>query len=129
MGRTRISPKVVHAVKEAIDLLIKDHRLTVKEEFLWPKDLLEVTVRVPVLGIPESNRPPEQIPPEEIESAMKTIVQYALSIKAESLIVETGRVFGFAHPSEKTKKRIRDVYNRIVRERKLVSTDGMVTVP
>ena len=126
---TRTSPKVVHAVKEALDLLIKDHRLTVKEEFLWSKDLLEVTLRVPVLGVPESNRPPEQIPPEEIETAMKIIAQYALSISAESLIAETGRIFGFIHPSEKTKKRIRDVYNKIVRERKLISTDGMVTVP
>ena len=86
-------------------------------------------MRVPVRGVPESNRPPEQIPPEEIETAMKIIAQYALSISAESLIAETGRIFGFTHPSEKTKTRIRNVYNKIVRERKLISTDGIVTLP
>jgi hypothetical protein len=126
---TRTSPKIVHAVKEALDLLIKDHRLTVKEEFLWPNELLEVTVRVPVPGMPESNRPPEQIPPEEIENAMRLIAQYALSISAESLIAETGRVFGFTHPSEKTRARIRDVYTKMLRERKLVSNEGVVTIP
>jgi hypothetical protein len=61
----RLGLKVTHAVQEALDMLIKDHRLTVKGEFLWPNDLLYVPVRVPVAGLPESFRPVEQIPPEE----------------------------------------------------------------
>ena len=127
-GVRRSGPKVVHAVREALNMLIKDHRLTVKGEFLWPNDLVEVPVRVPVAAIPESARLPEHIPPEEIENAMKLVAQYALSISAESLIAETGRVFGFTHSSEKTRARIRDIYNKMVRERKLLSTDGTVTV-
>ena len=125
----RIGPKVTNAMHEALDMLVKDHRVTVKGEFLWPNDVVDVLVRVPVPGIPESERPPEHVPPEEIENAMKLIAQYALSISAESLVAETARVFGFTHVGEKTKERIRDVYNKMLRERKLVSTDGKITVP
>ena len=125
----RTGPKVVHAAREALDLLIKDHRLTVKGGFLWPNDLVEIPVRVPVPGVPESTRLPEHIPPEEIENAMRQIAQYALSLSAESLIAETARVFGFPHAGEKVKARIRDVYEKMVRERKLISNNGVVTVP
>jgi hypothetical protein len=123
----RLGPKITHAVKEALDMLIKDHRLTVKDAFLWPNDLVDIPVRVPVPGIPESLRPAEQISPEEIENAMKLVAQYALSISEESLIAETARIFGFTHPSEKTRIAIRSVYSKMIRERKLISTNGTVT--
>jgi len=127
-GVRRTGPKVVHAVREALDLLIKDHRLTVKGDFLWPNELIEVPVRIPAPGTPESTRLPAHIPPEEIENAMRLIAQYALSLSAESLIAETARVYGFTHPGEKTKTRIRDVYEKMIRERKLISNNGVVTV-
>ena len=85
-------------------------------------------VRIPIPGTAESTRLPEHIPPEEIESAMRLIAKYALSLSAESLIAETARVFGFTHPGEKTKGKIRDVYEKMIRERKLISNNGVVTV-
>ena len=128
-GVKRTGPKVIHAVREALNLLIKDHRLIVRGEFLWLNDLVEVQVRVPVPGIPESIRLPSHIPPEEIENAMRLIVQYALSISAESLITETGRVFGFSHGGEKTRRRFQEISEKMVRERKLILTNNVVTVP
>lgn len=125
----RISSKIVHALQEALDMLIKDHRLAAKGEFLWPNDLVEVPVRVPVPGMPESMRLPEQIPPEEIENAIRLIVQYALGITVESLVAETARIFGFAHAGERVKTRIRNVYEKMIRERKLVKNNGIVTLP
>ena len=59
---------------------------------------------------------------------MKLITQYALSISAESLIVETAKVFGFSHAGEKTKERISEIYSKMLRERKLVNTKGTVKV-
>jgi hypothetical protein len=128
-GLKRAGPRAANAVKEALNLLIKDHRLTVKGEFLWPNDLPEAQARVPVPGIPETMRAPEHIPPEEIENAMRLITQYALSISSESLVTETARVFGFLHASEKTRETIRKVYNRLLRERKLTSANDVVTIP
>ncbi|HEX9262006.1 MAG TPA: DUF3320 domain-containing protein, partial [Candidatus Bathyarchaeia archaeon] len=128
-GVQRIGQKVIHAAREALDLLIKDHRLAVKDDFLWPNNLLEISVRVPVASIPESARISEHVPPEELEKAMQLIAQYALSISVESLIAETARVFGFAHLGERTKTRIKHILEQLVRKRKLASKNGVITVP
>jgi hypothetical protein len=125
----RIGPKVTSAMREALDMLLKDQRLTVKGDFLWPNDLIDVPVRVPVLVVAESQRPPEHVPPEEIENAMKLITQYALSISPESLIAETAHIFGFTHVTEKTKERLREVYNKMLRERKLINSNDAVILP
>jgi len=127
-GLKRRSPRIIQAVREALNLLILNRKVIVKGSFLWPPELQDVQARTPVLGVPESKRKLEHIPPEEIENAMKTIVQYALGISAESLIVETAKVFGFNHAGEKSRKRFSDVYKRLLWEKKLICTDDLVTV-
>jgi len=95
-GLKRAGVKVNTAAKVALDTLIKDKRVVLKGKFLWPPDKMEIPIRTPAVGIPESTRPPEYIPPEEIENAMKTITQYAVGISPESLINETAKVFGWS---------------------------------
>ncbi|MBN1244312.1 DUF3320 domain-containing protein [Candidatus Bathyarchaeota archaeon] len=127
-GLKRKNPKIVHAVREALNLLIVKEKVIVKGNFLWPPELQEVQARAPVSGVPESKRKPEHIPPEEIENAMKAIAQYALGISAESLIAETAKVFGFNHTGEKSRKRFSDIYKRLLWEKKLICDNDLVTV-
>jgi hypothetical protein len=124
----RKSRKIVHAVREALNLLLVNQKVIVKGSFLWPPGLKEVQARTPVAGVPESKRRPEYIPPEEIENAMITIAQYALSISAESLIAETAKIFGFSRVGEKSRKRFSDIYKRLLWEKKLVCKNDLVTV-
>jgi hypothetical protein len=128
-GLKRAGPKVAQAVREALAPLLQNRRVTVKGGFLWPAELEDVPVRVPVAGVPESKRPPEQIPPEEIEKAMILITKYALGISVESLIVETARVFGFNRTGENIRDRIYEIYKRLLWERKLICTNDVVTLP
>ena len=115
-------------MREALNYLILNQKVTVKGSFLWPPELQDVSARVPDPEVPESKRDPEHIPPEEIEKAMKQIAQYALGISAESLITETAKVFGFNQAGEKSRKRFSDVYKRLLWEKKLVCTNDVVTV-
>jgi hypothetical protein len=124
----RKSRKIVHAVREALNLLLVNQKVLMKGSFLWPPRLKEAQARMPVTGVPESKRRPEHIPPEEIENAMITIAQYALSISAESLIAETTKVFGFSRAGEKSRKRFSDIYKRLLWEKKLVCNNDTVTV-
>ena len=124
----RKSPKIVRAVREALNLLLVNQKVLVKGSFLWSPELKEVQARTPVAGVPESKRIPEHIPPEEIENAMETIAQYALSISAESLIAETAKVFGFSRVGEKSRKRFSDVYKRLLWEKKLVCNNDLITL-
>jgi hypothetical protein len=127
-GLKRRSPKVVQAMREALNLLLLKRRVIVKGSFLWSPELQDVPVRTPVSGVPESKRKLEHIPPEEIENAMKAIAQYALSISAESLIAETAKVFGFSRAGEKSRQRFSDIYKRLLWEKKLVCENDLVTV-
>jgi hypothetical protein len=127
-GLKRKNANIVHAVREALNILTANERVIEKGNFLWPPELQDASVRVPVPGVPESKRKPEYIPPEEIENAMKTIAQYALGISAESLIAETAKVFGFNQVGEKSRKRFSDMYKRLLWEKKLVCDNDLVTV-
>ncbi len=98
-----------------------------KGKFLWSPSPIEVPVRVPVPGVPESIRPPEYIPPEEIDNAMKLITQYAVEISPETLINETAKVFGFDRAGEKIKQHFTESFKRMLREKKLVFTNNVVT--
>ena len=129
-GLKRTSPKVTQAVREAMEPLIREHKITVRNgDFLWPVDLVDVPVRLPVANAPESKRQPEHIPPEEIENAMKQIAQYSLGIGSEALITETAKVFGFTHSGEKIKEIMNASYQKLIRERKLINTNDIVTAP
>ena len=128
-GIKQITPKINHAVKESLNNLLRQQKVTIKGSFLWPAGLKETPIRVPMQGVPESKRKPQYITPEEIESAMKQVAQYALGISDEALISETAKVFGMSHATEEAKTVFSEVLKRLIRERKLVcSEDGVVTV-
>ncbi len=128
-GIKHTTPKITHAVKEALNNLIREQKVVIKGSFLWPPELKETPIRVPMQGVPESKRKPEYIPPEEVESAMKLVAQYALGISDDSLIAETAKVFGINHSGDDAKLLFSEMLKRLVRERKLIcKDDGVVSV-
>jgi hypothetical protein len=127
-GVKRVTPKVSHAVQEALNTLIRDQKVVMKGSFLWPPMLKDVQIRVPVEGVPETKRALEYIAPEEVEAAMKLIAQYALGISDESLIAETAKVFGLNHSTDKSKEYFNEILKRLIRERKLAIKDNVVTL-
>ena len=127
-GIKQVTPKIAHAVKEALNNLIREQKVVIKGSFLWPTGLKETPIRVPMQGVPESKRKPDYIAPEEVESAMMLVAQYALGISDDSLIAETAKVFGINHSGDEAKAVFSEVLKRLVRERKLVcKDDGVVT--
>ncbi len=126
-GIKQVTPQINHAVKEALSNLLREQKVVLKGSFLWPPTLKETPIRVPVQGIPESKRKAEYITPEEAEAAMKLVTQYALSISQDSLIAETAKVFGLNHSAEGAKEVFTEILKRLVRDRKLVLKDDVVS--
>jgi hypothetical protein len=127
-GLKKINPKISHAVKESLNSLLLEKKVDLKGSFLWPVGLKETPIRVPIRGIPESKRKPQYISPEEIESAMIIIAQYALGISEESLISESARVFDVSH-SKGVRQVFLEVLKRLIRERKIIcKDDGVISV-
>ena len=127
-GIKKVTPKISHAVKEALNNLIREQKVAIKGSFLWPTGLKQTQIRVPIQGLPESKRKPCYIAPEEVESAMMLVAQYALGISKDSLVSETAKVFGINRSGEEAAAVFSEVLKRLVRERKLVcNSDGVVT--
>jgi len=128
-GLNRIGPKAVNAVKDAANLSQRKVLLEIRGSFLWPPQVKQVPVRVPVEGVPESRRRIEWIPPEEIEGALKEIVRRTLGIGVESLIAETARLFGFSRRGSRVKARIVEAYEKLLRDGEILSVNGRVSLP
>ncbi|MGO8807421.1 MAG: DUF3320 domain-containing protein [Candidatus Bathyarchaeia archaeon] len=126
-GTKQVTPQIRHAVKGALNNLLREQKVVLKGSFLWSPTLKETPIRVPVQGIPETKRKPEYIAPEEVEAAMLLVTRYALGISRESLIWETAKVFGLNHSAEGTEEVFSEILKRLVRDRKLVLKDDVVT--
>lgn len=127
-GIKQITPQITHAIKESLTNLLREQKVVIKGSFLWPPELKTMPVRVPVQGIPETMRKPEYISPEEIDSAMILVAQYALSISDDSLIAETAKVFGLTRLSDASKKVFSEALKRLLREKILVSNGDVIAV-
>ncbi len=127
-GIKQVTPQIKHAVRAALNNLIREQKVVIKGSFLWPVGLKETPTRIPVQGIPESRRKAEYIPPEEVEIAMKFVVQYALGIRQESLVAETAKLFGLNHSGADAKEVFGEILKRLLRDRKLVLKDDVVSV-
>jgi superfamily I DNA and/or RNA helicase/very-short-patch-repair endonuclease len=127
LGVKQVTSQITHAVKEALNNLLREQKVVIKGSFLWPPELKQTPIRVPIQGIPESKRKPEYIAPEEVESAMQLVAQYALGISEDSLIAETAKVFGLNHSGQDAKVVFSEILKRLIRDRKLVCKDDVVT--
>jgi len=124
----RLGPKIISAVTEALDLLLDDEKIIFKENFLWPKKPVDIVVRVPVSDNPLTKRKPEHIPSEEIEKAIKLVVQYAIGISPESLVIEISKIFGFNSKTEKIKMIITRIYREMLSSGTICCKKNVVTL-
>jgi len=124
----RSGHRIVSAVREALDLLLDDEKIIVRENFLWPKTPTNIMVRIPISDIHNTKRKPEHIPPEEITKAIRLVVQYAIGISPESLIIETTRIFGFNPKTEKIRMKISKVYREMLSSGIIYCKNNVVTL-
>ena len=95
-------------------------------DFLWPKDVKGVDVRVPLKGVKDSFRPIRHIPPEEIRQAMLMVARHSIGLSAESLIDETARLLGFKRIGSNILLSLSEVYEEAKNMGRLALEDGLV---
>lgn len=96
-------------------------------DFVWPTPIPEVRIRRPQEGNPETHRPIGYVPSEEIEAALIKIVESAVGISREDLIVHTARIFGWNRTGEAIKVRILEVVKALLAKGRLQAKDQMIT--
>ena len=121
------SEKVKRAVENLTEgNLFGKRLLKIKGDFLWPRLVINVPVRVPISHFSKTFRPIEYIPPEEIQNAMLLIVKNSFGINVESLIDATAELFGIKRKGGKIQNILHQIYEKCVKKHLLSQKERQV---
>jgi len=106
-----------YSVRSAIDVK--------QDGFLWPKrDGFELRVRIPEPDDPRTMRSIPQIPAEEIELAFKKILEEALSMPREFLVIQVARVFGAERLASESQRQLEQILDKLISEGEITDRNG-----
>jgi len=126
----RVGDRMMNAVKSAWRSLSREGLLKIQGHFLWPSTAeSELVVRHPNPNDGESRRAIDEISPEEISLAIKSLVRDSLSIERDSLLQYVARLFGFERAGYQIQKTLQTILEELVEARQLVILDGRVSLP
>lgn len=110
-GIPRVTPAVEQHLDAVLSQLVERQRVVLRDDFLWSPVTMDVLVRQPAPG--QAPRPIEEIALEEIAKAAYLNLQNAFSLTAEDWVLATARLFGYARPGERVKRRIETAMARL----------------
>jgi very-short-patch-repair endonuclease len=126
----RVGERMMNAVKSAWRSLSREKLLRIQGEFLWPAaESFRVTVRRPNSDDDQSRRSIEEIPPEEIALAMKSLTRDSLSIERDKLLVYVARIFGFERSGNHIQRCLGNILEELLESRQLVLLEDRVSLP
>jgi hypothetical protein len=112
------------AVDVAIRIAVRSNRIARTGDFLYSTKNEPFRVRKPNPNNRDTFRNLTQIPPEEIELAFTKILQEALSLPREPLIVQTARIFGIDRVSSEAQQSLDQVLERLISKGAVADVDG-----
>jgi very-short-patch-repair endonuclease/DNA polymerase III delta prime subunit len=123
-GYQRAGSRIVQQIDKATNLAIQRGCIRRSGAFLWPMQLGKLLPR----GIGEGGelRQIAHIPDEEIEAALEMILERAMSLTPEELVVRASRVFGYQRTGGDIRDRIMGVARTMYQKRHLDFQDGRV---
>jgi hypothetical protein len=127
-GLERTGERIRQAVEDAVAEGEKKDRLRRQGDFLWPAGEAAVKVRVPAAGESESQRDLEQIAPEELQEAMRLLVQQGGGLGEDTLLTQTARVFGFRNVGDNMRELLRGCLRALQEQGVCATNAGTVTL-
>jgi len=106
------------------DLIIERAIWQDNEGFLWQGYDVKVNVRIPTQDDPNTFRGIMYIPEEEIEEAMKLLLDEAKLIPIDELISETSRLFGWKRTGPEINQKLSKIFSRLVRKNEIELSDA-----
>ena len=114
-------------IKDNFSLAIREigrDRVTVKGEFLYPTNMVDCPVRIPLNGVEESRRGALFVAPEELEQAVLSMIQDLRSSEREQLLSETARLFGWQRKGPDVAKVLTSALDRVLKRGEVIEIDG-----
>jgi very-short-patch-repair endonuclease len=128
-GLARSGQRIIGAMQDAVESGTRRGAFKQRGEFLWPAEMAEVPVRVPVSGEPETRRDIAHIPPEEIQSCLLLIASHAVGVSVEDLVKEAANVFGFERTGDRIKDRLLSEVTALKRRGLAKVVNGYMSLP
>jgi hypothetical protein len=128
-GLGRAGNRVTAAVQRAINDAQNMRAVKRLGVFIWPPgDGTLDRVRVPVVTDPETLRPIDVIPPEEIDLALMRTVEAAMTIERDMLKLQVARVLGFDRTGEKIDETVDLRITLLLRAKRLRAVNGSMAL-
>lgn len=129
-GLDRVGDRMTDAARTAWYRLWQEKSLRFEGDFLWPAmEDFRLAVRQPDPQNKLSRRSIEEISPKEIAMAIKNLVRDSLSVDRDRLLVYVARILGFERTGNHIQQALEGTFNKLVKTRQLVLSDGRVSLP
>jgi very-short-patch-repair endonuclease len=124
-GLQRVGPRMRETVDNILRYSVRSAIDVKQDGFLWPKrDGFELRVRIPEPDDPRTMRSIPQIPAEEIELAFKKILEEALSMPREFLVIQVARVFGAERLASESQRQLEQILDKLISEGEITDRNG-----
>ncbi len=123
-GIQRTGNLVEGKVKREIARAVREGSIARKERFLWPAGEMEVTFRVPRPGT--KPRSIEQVPPEEIDSAVLQVIKNSRGIQADDAVPEARKLLGYERARDQIKGAIEAAVQRLLASGQVIEQGGFL---
>ncbi|MCB1506938.1 MAG: DUF3320 domain-containing protein [Hyphomicrobiaceae bacterium] len=123
-GYGRSGRRIANAITRATEVGIQLGQIRQQGDFLWPALTREVHPRSAAEN--GEMRTIDQIPAEEIASAVRTILSHAFSLETDELLSQTARVFGFQRVGADIRARILSVARQLYVDQEVVYKEDRV---
>lgn len=123
-GLKQAGKRIKDAINSAALEAEENNQIIIKNDFLYATNESPVKVRR------RTKANIDLISPEEIEEAIKLVIQSQFATPPDDLITQTAHLFGFKSTGKKTAKRIQEVLNSLIKSGELVEMpNGMINFP
>lgn len=110
-GLGRTGERIVTVVKQAIRIAVKQEEVEMKEKFLWMPNRKKIRVRKRT----EDPKPDiELICDEEIQEAVRLVLQAQFSTEIEDLAIAASRLLGFQATRDDTNRKIQNIIKGMI---------------
>lgn len=126
----KVGSRVMEAVNSSIRILIRKGKLKKINKFLWPsRNDFILVVRQPEPNEKDSFRKIKFVPTEEIELAVKKLIQGGFSIVEDDVVKQVARIFGFDRTGPHIYDRIKGILKQMISRGDLILKGDRLSLP
>lgn len=130
LGFQKVGSRVMEAVNSSIRILIREGKVKRINKFLWPsRNDFILVVRQPEFNEKDSFRTIKLVPPEEIELAVRNLIQGGFSILEDEVVKQVARIFGFDRTGPHIYDRIKGILKQMISRGDLILKGDRLSLP